>query len=188
MCWDLQKNWIINICCNDVKTKSWSLIKRIIDKNKWPQVQTKFKLPNGNWNSDSKFIAEKFNEIFINIGLTLSEGIPDINMSPLHHMGDKLEIFVFLSLWIYITRSNKNHNGTEKSASGFDDIDATLLKSVVPYIAQPLYCVWNLSLSEGIFPVQLKIANVLPLYKAADSVVFDNHWLVSMLVLYRRSL
>ena len=31
---------------NDVETKSWSLIKRIMNKNKWPQVQT-FKLPNG---------------------------------------------------------------------------------------------------------------------------------------------
>ena len=99
MCWDLQKSCIIKTCCwNHVKTKSWSLIKRIMNKDKWPQVQTKFKLPNGNWTSDSKFIAEKFNEIFINIGLTLAKGIPDINMPPLRHMGDKFEEFMFLSL------------------------------------------------------------------------------------------
>ena len=72
------------------------------------------------------------------------------------------------------TRNNKNHNVTENSAAGFVDVDATLLKSNVPCIAQPLCYVRNLSLSEGIFPAQLKIANVLPLYKADDSMFLNN--------------
>ena len=68
----------------------------------------------------------------------------------------------------------------KKSAASFDDIDATLLKSIIPCIARPLCYVCNLSLDEGIFPAQLKIANVLPHYKADDSMVFNNYRPVSI--------
>ena len=39
----------------------------------------------------------------------------------------------------------------------------------------------NLSLTEGLFPAELKIANVLPLYKADDNMVFNNYRPVSLL-------
>ena len=81
-------------------------------------MHTKFKLPNGNETSDSKFIAEKFNEFFINIGPTLAKCIPDINKSPLHHMGNKLKETLFLSP-VDIPEIKKNHNVTEKLSSWF---------------------------------------------------------------------
>ena len=142
-------------------------------------MQTKFKLRNGNETSDSIFIAEKFNEFFINSSPTLAKGIPDINRSPLHHTGSKLEETLFLSP-VDIPEITKIITSLKNSATGFDYIDATLLKSIVPCIAQPLCYVCNLSLSEGIFPAQLKIANVLPLYKADDSMFFNNYRPVSI--------
>ena len=39
----------------------------------------------------------------------------------------------------------------------------------------------NISLQQGIFPDELKIANVLPLFKACDPCVFDNYRPVSLL-------
>ena len=39
----------------------------------------------------------------------------------------------------------------------------------------------NQSLQEGIFPTELKIANVIPLYKSDDSFVFNNYRPVSLL-------
>ena len=39
----------------------------------------------------------------------------------------------------------------------------------------------NLSLSEGLFPDELKIANVVPIYKADDSIQFNNYRPVSLL-------
>ena len=69
----------------------------------------------------------------------------------------------------------------QNSASGYDDINATLLKFVVSCIAEPLCYVCNLSLCEVIFPKQLTIANVVPLYKADDSMMFNNYRPVSIL-------
>ena len=78
-------------------------------------MQTKFKLPNGNETSDRKFIAKKFNEFFINISPTLAKGIPDIDKSLLHQMGNKLKETMFLSP-VDIPEI-KNHNVTEKVGS-----------------------------------------------------------------------
>ena len=45
----------------------------------------------------------------------------------------------------------------------------------------PLVHMTNLSLQQGIFPKELKIANVLPLFKACDPCVFNNYHPVSLL-------
>ena len=49
------------------------------------------------------------------------------------------------------------------------------------YIAQPLSYICNLSLKEGIFPEELKIANVIPLFKKDNAMVFNNYRPVSLL-------
>ena len=48
-------------------------------------------------------------------------------------------------------------------------------------IRDPLCHIYNMSLEEGIFPSQLKIANVLPLFKAEESFQFNNYRPVSLL-------
>ena len=55
------------------------------------------------------------------------------------------------------------------------------LKLVNQFITQPLTHLCNLSLTQGVFPWQLKIANVIPLYKTVDSVLFNNYRPVSLL-------
>ena len=39
----------------------------------------------------------------------------------------------------------------------------------------------NISLSEGVFPTEIKLANVIPLYKADDAFAFNNYRPVSLL-------
>ena len=51
----------------------------------------------------------------------------------------------------------------------------------IEHIVAPLTNICNLSLSEGVFPDQLKIANVVPLYIAEDSMMFNNYRPVSVL-------
>ena len=56
-----------------------------------------------------------------------------------------------------------------------------LLKSTINDIRDPLCHICNMSLEEGIFPSQLKIANVLPLFKAGESFQFNDYRPVSLL-------
>ena len=72
-------------------------------------------------------------------------------------------------------------NNVKNSAPGYDEIIASILKFSLPVIRSPLTHILNLSLLEGVFPNELKIANVLPLYKADDDMLFKNYRPVSVL-------
>ena len=56
-------------------------------------------------------------------------------------------------------------NLKNKFSSGYDDISNFLLKKLVDSIKVPLCHLFNKSLSDGIFPDLMKIAEVVPLYK-----------------------
>ena len=69
----------------------------------------------------------------------------------------------------------------KSGAAGWDDITPQILKMIHHSVNHPLVHMSNLWLQQGIFPKELKIANVLPLYKACDPCVFDNYLPVSLL-------
>ena len=89
-------------------------------------------------------------------------------------------LFLFLSL-VTAEETREILSSLKNGAAGHDEIRASTLKSVSPYIVEPLAYIWNLSISQGVFPSKLKIANVLPLYKADDPFLFNNYRPVSLL-------
>ena len=64
-------------------------------------------------------------------------------------------------------------NSLENGDVGHDEIRASTLKSVFPYIVEPLAYICNLS--------KLKITKVLTLYKPNDPFLFNNYRPVSLL-------
>ena len=65
--------------------------------------------------------------------------------------------------------------------SGWDEIPVKLMKVSNCYIVQPLTFISNLSLSQGVFPDKMKLANVIPLYKSDDPMYFNHYRPVSLL-------
>ena len=66
-------------------------------------------------------------------------------------------------------------------APRYDEISAPLLKYVSAAIIEPLVFLCNMSLDQGIFPKELKLANVIQIYKAEDPALFNNYMPVSLL-------
>ena len=60
---------------------------------------------------------------------------------------------------------NLIENLPNKSSSGFDQINNKLLKAIKVEISKPLEIIFNNSLTSGIFPEVMKMAEVIPLYK-----------------------
>ena len=60
-------------------------------------------------------------------------------------------------------------------------LNMKILKCIISYIAEPLLYIFNLSLMKGVFPDCLKIAKVLPLYKANEIHNVSNYRPVSLL-------
>ena len=69
----------------------------------------------------------------------------------------------------------------KSSSPGYDNLSSSILKLCLQFIKTPLTYLCNLSLQEGIFPQELKTANVLPLFKSGDEFMFNNYRPVSML-------
>ena len=69
----------------------------------------------------------------------------------------------------------------QKKSTGYDGINIYIIKSVIKSFSKPLVYICNLSLSSGIFPDDMTIARVIPLYKAGDKDLFTNYRPVSLL-------
>ena len=57
----------------------------------------------------------------------------------------------------------------------------SIIKESIQIISEPLAHIMNLSIAYGIVPDQMKIARVVPLFKADDPSLFTNYRLVSIL-------
>ena len=66
-------------------------------------------------------------------------------------------------------------------SSGRDGISNTVIKASMPIISKPLSLIRNQMLNTGIFPDNLKIAKVVPLYKKRDDGLFTNYRPISLL-------
>jgi hypothetical protein len=62
-----------------------------------------------------------------------------------------------------------------KLSAGIDEIPDYVLKQCIKLLKKPLANIYNASLESGIFPEQLKIAKVVPVYKKGDKKDFLNY-------------
>ena len=110
-----------------------------------------------------KLIWNKFNEFFINGGLSSSKKIPTQNTMPIDNMKNKAIYNLYLDSvnetdiknWLVQLKSN---------TPGYDMISSSVLKWRVDFISKSCCHVCNMSLQEGLLADKLKIANVIPLY------------------------
>ena len=77
-------------------------------------------------------------------------------------------------------------NTSKGFAPGYDEVKIKPLQAVNSIIATALAHIFNLSVMNGIFPDILKIANVVPLFKKEDSMLFANIVLCLYCVPYQR--
>ena len=54
-------------------------------------------------------------------------------------------------------------------------------KKKIIYVLEPFMHICNLSFSKGLFPLQMKIAKVIPMFKSGDKSQFNNYRPISVL-------
>ena len=64
---------------------------------------------------------------------------------------------------------------------GWDGIQAKIVKSTFNLYLQPLVHLLNLSLSQGVFPDELKIAKAIPRFKNDNNMLVNNYRPISIL-------
>ena len=76
--------------------------------------------------------------------------------------------------------ANKINNMKENKSPGVDGIAPKILKETVEQICTPLAHVFNMSLQEGIVPLEWKEANIIPLFKKGSRNKSVNYRPVSL--------
>ena len=68
-----------------------------------------------------------------------------------------------------------------KYSMDYDDISMSVLSKIVPQVVKPLIHIFNLSFSTGIFPSEMKITKVIPLFKNGNKSGFSNYRIISLI-------
>ena len=76
--------------------------------------------------------------------------------------------------------ANKINNMKENKSPGVDGIAPKILKETVEQMCTPLAHVFNMSLQEGIVPLEWKEANIIPLFKKGSRNKSVNYRPVSL--------
>ena len=78
------------------------------------------------------------------------------------------------------------HCDIQNGSPGCDEIPAFLLKLCVNYYVQPLTYIFNKSIENGIFPNELKLARVVPIFKSGDPSSICNYRPISVLSFFSK--
>ena len=168
--------------------KTWSVMKEILGKctTKSSTLPTKITV-NKTDIFDTKKIADEFNKFFTNIGTDLANKIPNASKR-----------FDF-----YITKVNTSMESQPLSINelknaffslninkspGHDGVSFNVIKKCFGELCEPLKYLFNLSIVKGIFPDDLKIAKVTPIYKADNSSNISNYRPISVLPCFSKML
>ena len=95
-------------------------------------------------------------------------------------MGDVVQQSLFLDP-VTPEEITKIIKSLKNGAPGSDEINTKIIQLSLSPIMMPLSFLCNRSLIEGVFPSELKLANVLPLFKSGDVMLFNNYRPVSLL-------
>ena len=63
----------------------------------------------------------------------------------------------------------------KNSSAGWDDVPARVAKQSIDSYIEPLTCLINRSFADGIFPNELKLARIVPIFKSGDCTVLSNY-------------
>ena len=161
--------------------KTWSILKELsTGPPQSTKVSDSFQTSNG-LITETLEIAEGFNSFFTRIGKDLKGKIRRTNRNPLHYIpnfvGNPLNVF-----------QNTNEDEIRlivkemrEVGGGHDKINSRIFKSTFTAIIGEIVHFLNLCLQQSVFPRQLKMAVVKPIYKTGNKQLFNNYRPISLL-------
>ncbi|CAB4037327.1 Hypothetical predicted protein, partial [Paramuricea clavata] len=102
------------------------------------------------------------------IGPQLAENIPPSDFDPLHHVIPGANAFEFKNITRAELVSVLKKVKASKAPGRIDKISSKLLKGAGDSIIESLMYLFNLVLNTGIFPDDMRLAKVTPIYKSGE--------------------
>ncbi len=164
----------------DIKL-TWKSIRLLLGKMRdKSEICTTFRI-NNTHTSDVEKISNAFCKYFSSIGKDLASSIPTSNAIPTSYLNDRNPGSLFLAPTTPEEICKILYKTKSKSSLGPDNISTKLLKDIGPPICVPVSILVNMSISQGIVPDNMKIAKVIPVFKAQDRSELSNYRPISLL-------
>ena len=133
--------------------------------------------------SDNLKIANAFNDYFVSIGAELSKNITSTI--------DPLSFVTPIQNSMFMPELSEHEVKTvildlNNSAAGWDNFPTFVAKKCVDGYLTPLTKIINKSISQGIFPSELKLARVIPIFKSNDKQNISNYRPISILTFFSK--
>lgn len=138
---------------------------------------------NGIRETNSKVISNAFAKYYSEVGVKLARDLESKNktIDPLLNMRNGIirSCYFFPTSMAEIEKYIKSLKN--KHSKGCDNISNFILKQMYPGILKALEIIFNKSLSEGVFPENMKLAIVKPVYKGKCKSEIINYRPISLL-------
>ena len=132
---------------------------------------------------NAKKISNSFAKYFSEVGKKFAKKIA----VPSKSITEYLKLMWFNTKTIFLLPTEENEiqkiafELLSKSSSGYDSVSNVLLKEIIVHIAEPLSHIFNQSMQTGEFPNDMKLAEVVPLYKSKEHYFESNYRPISLL-------
>jgi hypothetical protein len=172
---------------NGDSKKTWDVMMEIMGKSK----SNSKKMPsrviiNEKESKNKRDISNKFNNYFANIGEDLASKIQCPNNSFKSYLTGSQCSFSFNEL----TQDELETamKSIKIKSPGIDDISCKVVIDVFEEIRNPIYQIFNSSVTTGIVPDKLKISKIIPIYKSGETDSLNNYRPISILSVFSKLL
>ena len=159
-------------------TKTWRTVDNALNRKARRTTPDAISIDNHLCTSKPK-IADEFNNYFATI--CANNIIPDIPTSHTHYLNNATESTFNFKVIDNATTMQYLSKITNSHSCGHDNISSSTLKCIAHEICECLTLIINQSITTGIFPENLKIAKVVPIYKKDDQSQIKNYRPISVL-------
>ena len=161
----------------------WKILNNVINKKQGHHELAKQFECNGEMIHDRTVIANEFNTFFANVGPNLAMTIPVIDNGPSIHdyLGNGNINSMFLNPVSEDEIINIVKSFKPKHSNDNNDLSMYVISKVIKSIVRPLAHIFNVSFLSGLFPDDMKISKIIPLFKNGKKTEFNNYRPISIL-------
>ena len=167
---------------NNSSKNLWKTFGKILNKNKIKHNKINQLIHQNQKINEPQAVSESFNEFFSEVGAKLATNFAN------HSNNDHKKYLnppTLHSILLYKINENEIKDTIKSlknsNSSGHDYFSTRFIKLSAPILIPALVRIFNLAISTGVYPTNLKIAKVIPIFKKGDPTSVNNYRPISIL-------
>ena len=165
--------------------KTWKVLKHILGLDSNTVKKKMSFLIDDKLVTVSLEVANGFNDFFVSIGPELAKDLVS-SVNPLSYVKSNTNSIVIQEVTYLQVRGVINF--LNNSSSGHEELSPFVAKTWINEFIEPITYMINESLKSEVFPSELKIARIVPIFKSGDPSLLNNYRPISVLSFFSKKI